>query len=57
MYVTFVSVLLLVSRIVYDYLAIADHCPLWHVKQNGVCKCGASINGAVSCGGIDIRIQ
>ena len=49
----FESIFLLVSRIVYSCLAVTDHCPLWHIKQNGICQCGASINGAVLCGGMD----
>ena len=50
----FVSVFLLVSRVICcQSLAIIDHCPLWHIKRNGVCQCGASINGAILCGGID----
>ena len=55
MYGKFVSVFLLVSGIVYDCSAVTDHCPLWHVKRNGlrVCQCGASINEAIFCGGID----
>ena len=48
-----VSLLVSYSRIVYGCLAVTDHCPLWHIKQNGVCQCGASINGAVLCGGMD----
>ena len=53
MYGKFVSVFLLVSRIVYGCSAVTDDCPLWHIKRNGVCQCGASVNGAVSCDGID----
>ena len=53
MYIKFVSVFLLVNRVIcFQSLAVSDHCPLWHVKRNGVCQCGASINGAVLCGGI-----
>ena len=53
MYGKFVSVFLLVSGIVYDCSAVTDDCPLWHVKWNGVCQCGASINEVIFCGGID----
>ena len=56
MYGKFVSVFLLVSRIVYGCSAVTDDCPLWHIKQNGVCQCGASINGAVSCRKIDVIV-
>jgi hypothetical protein len=54
MYIIFVSVFLLISRVTYyGSLTVTDHCPLWHIKQNGVCQCGASINGAVLCDGMD----
>ena len=56
MYVKFMLVsLLIISRIIYGCLAVhvTDTCPLWHIKQNGVCRCGANINGAVVCGGMD----
>ena len=54
MYGKFVSVFLLVSGIVYpDCSAVTDDCPLWHIKWNGVCQCGASINEVIFCGGID----
>jgi hypothetical protein len=52
--VMFVSVFLLVSRVICSQsLTVTDHCPLWHIEQNGVCQCGASINGAISCNGMD----
>jgi hypothetical protein len=51
MYIKFVPVFLLVNRIIYSCLAIADHhCPLWYIEWNGVCQCGASKDGAVLCG-------
>jgi hypothetical protein len=53
MYVMFVSVFLLLSRVICGSLTVTDHCSLWHIKQNGICQCGASINGAVSCNGMD----
>ena len=56
MYGKFVSAFLLVSRLVYSCSVVTDHCPLWHIKQNGVCQCGASINGAVFCGGTDVIV-
>ena len=57
MYIMCVSVFLLVSRVMCcQSLANIDHCPLWHIKRNGVCQCGASINGAVLCGRIDTTV-
>jgi hypothetical protein len=53
MYVLFVLVFLLFSRVICGSLTVTDHCPLWHIKQNRVCQCGASIKGAVFCGGMD----
>jgi hypothetical protein len=55
MYVMFVSVFVLFSRVICGSLTVTDryHCPLLHIKQNGVCQCGASINGAVFCGRMD----
>lgn len=54
MSVKFLLASLLVSRLIYyGCLAVTDTCPLWHIKQNGVCRCGSKINGAIVCDGVD----
>ena len=29
--------------------SLDDNCPIWHIRSNDVCECGADVDGAVSC--------
>ena len=45
------SILLLdlCSYVVADNTMLNGNCPIWHIKSNEECKCGANLGGAISC--------
>ena len=49
--VVVLSILLLdlCSYLVADNTLLNGNCPIWHIKSNDVCKCGANLGGAISC--------
>ena len=45
------SVLLLdlCGYLVAENTSLDGNCPIWHIRSNDVCKCGANLERAVSC--------